>query len=199
MIEDELDVRQMRKPDKHPAIFAAYAELVVGQSFVLVNDHEPKHLRDEFGVEQPGSHQWEYVQQGPDVWRIRITKLASTSLPRVLVNTVSAAPSDHDAAGAVWKLQPAARDLDSNLVQLPPDGVIDAHAGPDLDVLVHVVHGTGRLDTELGAVDLEPGAVVWLPRRSHRSFAAGPDGLSYLTVHRRREAFVLDAWRPRTP
>lgn len=128
MIEDELDVRQLRKLDKHPAIFASYAELVVGQSFVRVNDHEPKHLRDEFGVEHPGSHQWEYVQQGPDVWRIRITRLASTSLPRVLVNTVTAAASDHDAAGAVWKLEPAARDLDSNLVRLPPDGVIDAHA-----------------------------------------------------------------------
>lgn len=65
--------------------------------------------------------------------------------------------------------------------------------------MIHVVHGTGRLDTELGVVDLELGAVVWLPRRSHRSFVAGPGGLSYLTVHRRREAFVLDAWRPRTP
>jgi len=39
MIEEELDVRQMRKPDKHPAIFAAYADLVVGQSFVLP-DHD---------------------------------------------------------------------------------------------------------------------------------------------------------------
>ncbi|MEO6203814.1 MAG: DUF2249 domain-containing protein [Mycobacteriales bacterium] len=197
MTEDELDVRQLRKPDKHPAIFAAYAELVVGESFVLVNDHEPKHLRDEFEVEQPGSHLWEYIQQGPDAWRIRITKLASTSLPRVLVNTMPVAGSDHDAAGAIWKLQPTARDLDSNLIQLPPHGGIDTYVGPDLDVLVHVVQGTGRLDTELGAVDLEPGAVVWLPRQSHRAFAAGPDGLTYLTVHRRRLAFVLDAWRSR--
>lgn len=42
----ELDVRPLRKPDKHPQIFAAYGALPVGAAFVLVND--PKHLREEF-------------------------------------------------------------------------------------------------------------------------------------------------------
>ena len=43
----ELDVRQVRKPDKHPAIFARFDALAVGESFVLVNNHYPWHLRDE--------------------------------------------------------------------------------------------------------------------------------------------------------
>ena len=30
MAKRELDVRVLRKPDKHPAIFATYAELSVG-------------------------------------------------------------------------------------------------------------------------------------------------------------------------
>jgi uncharacterized protein (DUF2249 family) len=38
----ELDVRPLAKPDKHPTIFAGYAELPVGGSFVLINDHDPK-------------------------------------------------------------------------------------------------------------------------------------------------------------
>ena len=95
--------------------------------------------------------------------------------------------------GAVWKLQARGRDLDASIVALPPGGMIETHAGPDLDVLVHVLAGLGHLTTENGPVDLEPGALLWLPRSSRRQFTAGPTGLRYLTVHRRRQAFVLDA------
>jgi hypothetical protein len=52
----------------------------------------------------------------------------------------------------------------------------------------------GQLTTELGnRVDLEPGALVWLPRRSRRQLSAGPAELRYRTVHQRREALVLHA------
>lgn len=192
----ELDVRPLRKPDKHPTIFATYAELPVGGSFVLVNDHDPKHLRQEFETEHPGGHGWEYLSREPRNWRIRITKLATTPLPRILLNTGRPAEDNADATGAVWKLQVRERDLDSNIIALPPGETIEAHTGPNLDVLIHVLAGAGRLTTELGTLDLEPGALLWLPRGSRRRFAAGPDGLRYLTVHRRRQALVLDS-RPR--
>jgi uncharacterized protein (DUF2249 family)/quercetin dioxygenase-like cupin family protein len=194
MADPEVDVRTLRKPDKHPTIFEAYDKLGVDEAFVLVNNHNPKHLHDEFELEHAGSYDWEYLDEGPDVWRIRISKLASTPLPRVLCDTAAVAQEGSpDVTGAVWKLQRRDRDLDSNVIVLPPDGSIRAHAGPDLDVLIHVISGSGRLVTELDAVDLAPGALVWLPRRSRREFVAGPDGLGYLTVHRRREALVLDA------
>ncbi|MGZ0153563.1 DUF2249 domain-containing protein [Kribbella sp. WER1] len=184
----ELDVREMRKPDKHPAIFARYGELPVGAAFVLVNDHDPRHLRDEFEADHAGSYGWEYLSQEPRDWRIRITKLATTPLPRVLVDT-STVPDD--GTGAIWKLEARQRDLDSNVIALAPGQHIDAHNGPDLDVLIHILAGSGKLTTELTTVDLEPGALVWLPRRSQRQFTAGPDGLRYLTVHQRRQALLL--------
>jgi uncharacterized protein (DUF2249 family)/quercetin dioxygenase-like cupin family protein len=195
MTDRELDVRPLRKSDKHPTIFAAYAELTIGESVVLINDHEPKHLRDEFMTDHAGSHQWDYLETGPTQWRIRITKLASTPLPRVLANTadlVSDADTP-DAAGAVWKLQIKDRDLDSNVVALPPGGTIDAHAGPELDLLIHVLSGSGRLVSELETLDLGAGALLWLPRRSRRQFVAGPNGLRYLTVHQRRRALVIQS------
>lgn len=191
MADNELDVRALRKPDKHPTIFATYAALAVGESFVLVNNHDPKHLRDEFDADLPGSYGWEYVERGPQVWRIRISKLTSAPLPRILANTTELT-TDADASGAVWKLQARERDLDSNVIALPAGGTIDSHAGPDLDVLIHVLSGGGRLTTEAGTIDLSPGALLWLPRRSRRQFAAGPDGLRYLTVHKRRQALVLE-------
>jgi uncharacterized protein (DUF2249 family)/quercetin dioxygenase-like cupin family protein len=198
--DQELDVRSLRRPDKHPAIFAAYGDLPVGASFVLINDHDPKHLREEFESDYGGSFGWEYLVREIRNWRIRITKLTSTPLPRILASTtgLAAATGEPLVSGAVWKLEVRDRDLDSNVVAIQPDGVIDAHAGPDLDVLIHVLGGSGTLTGERGILlHLEPGVLAWLPRRSMRQLSAGPDGLRYLTVHRRRQALVLDpATRP---
>ena len=60
MADNELDVRQLRKPDKHPTFSAAYAALPVGVSFALVNNHDPKHLR-EFDTDHPGSYDREHL------------------------------------------------------------------------------------------------------------------------------------------
>jgi len=74
----ELDVRQLPKPQKHPKIFGLFDELSVGQSFVLINDHDPKHLHDEFEVKHPGGYAWEYLNREPRNWQIAITKIAET-------------------------------------------------------------------------------------------------------------------------
>lgn len=191
MGERELDVRALPKPDKHPAIFAAYEQLPVGSAFVLVNNHDPKHLREEFEADYPGGYGWDYAESGPRVWRVCITKLASTALPRVLTTTADDVSATESTVA--WRLQSRERDLDSNVIALPPDGVIETHTGPDVDVLIHVLAGSGELGTERGSIDLRSGALVWLPRRSQRRLSAGPHGLRYLTVHRRREALVLEA------
>lgn len=193
----ELDVRGRRKPDKHPTIFATYAELPAGGAFVLVNDHDPEHPHEEFEADHAGSYTWEYLNREMRDWRIKITKLASTPLPRVLVDTttITADTTAADVTGAVWKLEARERDLDSNIIALPPGGTIDAHTGPDLDVLIHVLAGSGQLATELGTIDLITGVLLWIPRRSRRQFTASTDGLRYLTVHQRRQALVLDTSR----
>ncbi len=192
MAEQELDVRGLPKPDKHPAIFADYEHLPVGAAFVLVNNYDPKHLREEFEADYADSYGWEHLESSPRVWRIRICKLAATALPRILASTM-ADPVEPDPAGVVWRLQPRDRDLDANIIALPPGGGIDTHTGPELDVLIQVLAGSGRLGTERGSIDLETGDLVWLPRRSRRRVRAGAHGLRYLTVHRRRQALVLDA------
>lgn len=192
MDDRELDVRALRKPDKHPTIFAAYDDLDVGDAFVLVNNHDPRHLRDEFEIEHPGGYGWDYVESGPEIWRIRISRLASTSLPRVLCDTATIADATGpDVSGALWRLPMTTRDLDSNIIQLPADATIDAHTGPDIDVLVHVIEGNGWLTTELDTLPLSPGLLAWLPRRSRRQITAGATGLRYLTVHQRRQALVI--------
>jgi uncharacterized protein (DUF2249 family) len=191
MADCELDVRALRQPDRHPAVFREYGALAVGGTLVLVSGHDPWRLREEFEVEHSGSFAWEYLATDQGAWRVQVTKLASTPLPRVLADTNAVSANAIDVLGAVWKLQARERDLDSNIIALTPGAGIGAHAGPDVDVLIHVLAGSGQLTTELHALQLRPGALIWLPRRSRRQFTAGPDGLRYLTVHQRRKALTL--------
>lgn len=187
----ELDVRPIPKPEKHPTIFAAFDALDVDDHLILVNNHEPRHLKDEFEVEHPGGFGWRALERGPKVWRIEITKLASTPLPRVLTNTRTVTSGASDSDGAAWKLPMRQRDLDSNIIRLQPGSVIEEHAGPDIDVLIHILDGDGTVATETGTIDLRPGELLWMPRRSRRGFTAGADGLAYLTVHQRRKSLLI--------
>ncbi len=198
----ELDVRALPKPQRHPLIFARFDALAVGESFVLVNSHDPKHLHQEFERDHPGAYDWTYLSTGDrQLWRIRITRRVATDLPRVLADTSalgSAADLDAEPGGAVWRLQPAARQLDANVIRLPADRQIEAHLGPDLDVLLHVLAGSGQIVTATDPIDIQAGAVVWLPRRSQRAILAGPDGLTYLSVHPRRPGLSIATPDPRT-
>ena len=115
-------------------------------------------------------------------------------VPRIVADTAALlAELGADQAGSVWQLTPASRDLDANIIALPPGDEIAAHDGPDLDVLIHVLAGSGTLETAAGKIALATGALVWLPRRSRRRFAAGPEGLRYFTVHHRKPALSISA------
>lgn len=189
----------MPKPQRHARIFERFDELEVGDALLLVNDHDPKRLRESFEREQPGSFGWQVQEAGPDEWRLLITKRTSTPLPRVIGDRNVLDGLDDAAAGAVWKLEHEARDLDSNLIRLPAGDEIREYSGPELDVLLIVLEGSGTLGTEAEPVELRAGQFVWLPRRSRRSFVAGPDGLAYLTVHQRRQSLLLTTRPPSAP
>jgi uncharacterized protein (DUF2249 family) len=74
--ERVLDVRVIPPREKHPAIFETFKALEPGGSFVLVNDHDPKPLRYQFEYEHAGEFGWEYLEQGPEVWRVEISRVA---------------------------------------------------------------------------------------------------------------------------
>jgi uncharacterized protein (DUF2249 family) len=70
----QLDVRVIPPREKHPTIFQTFDALEPGQWFVLVNDHDPFPLRYQFDAERRDQFDWEYLEQGPEVWRVRIGK-----------------------------------------------------------------------------------------------------------------------------
>ncbi len=74
--ETVLDVRQIIPRERHPLIFATFDRLHPGEAFILVNDHDPKPLYYQFSFERSGQFTWEYLEQGPEVWRVRIGRTA---------------------------------------------------------------------------------------------------------------------------
>lgn len=77
MADRELDVRQLQPMHRHTAIFATFEALPNSEAFVLVNDHDPKPLYYQFQAELSGQFDWQYLDEGPEVWRVRIARIAS--------------------------------------------------------------------------------------------------------------------------
>ena len=73
--EKALDVRQIAPARRHPMIFDTFAQLSPAEGFVLVNDHDPKPLFYQFQAELTGTFTWDYLERGPEVWRVRIGKV----------------------------------------------------------------------------------------------------------------------------
>ncbi|MGH2504789.1 MAG: DUF2249 domain-containing protein [Ktedonobacterales bacterium] len=76
---DTLDVRIIPPPQRHPLIFQRFAALPAGGAFVLINDHDPKPLYYQLSFEYSGQLGWEYLEQGPRVWRVCVSRTATTS------------------------------------------------------------------------------------------------------------------------
>lgn len=105
------DVREIPGRVKHAQIFQRWKDLAVGQFFVLLNDHDPVPLRYQFEGEFKGAYGWDYLEKGPEEFRVKITKLravegqspapaATVAKPGTgVATTVSADVQDIDVRG----------------------------------------------------------------------------------------------------
>ena len=71
----QLDIRPVVPKEKHPKIFSTFDSLKSGETFQLINDHDPMPLYYQFQVERKDQFDWEYVEKGPKVWRVNISKI----------------------------------------------------------------------------------------------------------------------------
>lgn len=70
----KFDVRKIPPPDRHPSIFHRFGTLTPGESIEIINDHDPRPLYFHFQQVYGDAFSWEYLQQGPDLWRVKVTK-----------------------------------------------------------------------------------------------------------------------------
>ena len=75
--ETILNVTLLEPRQKHPTIFNRFDELNEGESLIIHNDHDPKPLYYQLLGERGNIFNWEYLEQGPQWWKIKITRRIS--------------------------------------------------------------------------------------------------------------------------
>ena len=91
---------------------------------------------------------------------------------------------DRAGRGPVWGTE--SDDLNATLLAWPAGEANPEHVNAERDVLLVVVSGSGSLRVEGEPHELTAGDAVVVPKGATRRLAAGPDGIRYLSVHRRR-------------
>ena len=69
-----LNVTALEPRLKHPRIFEEFDSLTPGDAFIINNDHDPKPLYYQMLAERGQTFRWEYLGNGPEVWKVKITK-----------------------------------------------------------------------------------------------------------------------------
>jgi regulator of cell morphogenesis and NO signaling len=72
--ENILNVTLLEPRQKHPGIFVRFDELAEGESLTIHNDHDPKPLYYQLLGERGNIFEWEYLEQGPESWKVKISK-----------------------------------------------------------------------------------------------------------------------------
>lgn len=74
-----LNVTTIEPRLKHPTIFEHFDALEGGESFIILNDHDPRPLYYQLLGERGNIFTWEYLESGPEWWRVNIAKTGGQS------------------------------------------------------------------------------------------------------------------------
>src|SRR5699024_12859953 len=74
----------------HELSFEHYHALGPGEAFMLVNDHDPQPLYYQFDAEHTDEFTWEYTEEGPTVWQVRIGRSGAWRSRRLAGQAASA-------------------------------------------------------------------------------------------------------------
>jgi regulator of cell morphogenesis and NO signaling len=70
--------------ERHATFFSHYNQLASGESMTISNDHDPRPLFYQLQAEQGQSFTWEYLEEGPEVWTVRVGLKAGTPADETL-------------------------------------------------------------------------------------------------------------------
>jgi len=76
-LDNVLNVTLLEPRYKHSTIFERYDALNEGESITIHNDHDPKPLYYQLLGERGNVFTWEYLEEGPEWWKVRIRKRIS--------------------------------------------------------------------------------------------------------------------------
>jgi quercetin dioxygenase-like cupin family protein len=116
--------------------------------------------------------------------------LVAATRPRLRLEGASVVdPAVYDGRGPVWGT--ATDDLNATLLVWPAGEGTPPHVNDERDVVVVVLAGSATVACEGRAHALGAGQACIVPKGTSRAITAGPDGVRYLSVHRRRPPLQL--------
>ncbi|SHN11104.1 iron-sulfur cluster repair di-iron protein [Chitinophaga sp. CF418] len=155
-----LDVPSLAPAVKHQTIIQTFDALLPGEEFIIHNDHDPKPLYYELISKKGNIVTFDYLENGPSLWRVLVKKRASDP-DQVTVADIAAADyrkadifAKHGidfCCGGNITLKEAARrrgideaTLISELDNVTREGVLPAedYINQDLHVLIDHIAGT---------------------------------------------------------
>ncbi len=71
----DLDLREIMPFERHELIFQKWDALKSGETLKITNDHDPKPLHYQFEAEYKNQYEWEYEEEGPKDWIVKIKKV----------------------------------------------------------------------------------------------------------------------------
>lgn len=74
-VVNEFDIRPYPPAERHDMFYKAFADIKVGEAFEFINDHDPLPLYYQMEAESKDPFKWEYLEEGPEVWKVRVVKV----------------------------------------------------------------------------------------------------------------------------
>lgn len=74
-VVDNIDLRPFAPAKRHEMFFEAFDTLKPGESFLFINDHDPKPLYYQLEAESSEPFKWEYLESGPEEWKLKVSKV----------------------------------------------------------------------------------------------------------------------------
>ena len=78
--ENIINVQELEPRLRHQTIFDTFDTLQEGESLLIHNNHDPKPVFYQLINRSGNIFTWEYLQQGPQWWDIRVTRIVPASL-----------------------------------------------------------------------------------------------------------------------
>lgn len=73
-VVNEMDLRPFPPAERHEMFYKAFGDINAGEAFEFLNDHDPLPLYYQMEAESKEPFRWEYLEEMPDQWKVRVIK-----------------------------------------------------------------------------------------------------------------------------
>ena len=70
----QIDTSGYERSNVNSVVLSHFDSLPVGEKMVIINNSDPSHVFNELEEKRFGKFEWEYIEEGPEVWKVSLAK-----------------------------------------------------------------------------------------------------------------------------